>query len=69
MLENAARAISMTQRQRLLHLVVPAALPSDFAGVRIALIYTLINIVAINFGVSRGGLGSLVATTYDLADM
>jgi len=68
-LENVARSMNMTQGQRLRLLVIPAALPSVFAGVRIALIYILINIVAIDFLVSLGGLGSLVAATYDRYDM
>jgi NitT/TauT family transport system permease protein len=42
----------------------PAAAPSIFTGFRLALIYTLINIIAIEYLVDIGGLGRIVADRY-----
>ncbi|MEW5421125.1 ABC transporter permease [Amorphus sp. 3PC139-8] len=68
-LENVAVSLNMTERQRLRHVTVPAVLPHIFAGIRISLIYILINIVAIDFLVSIGGLGYLVGAMYDRYDI
>lgn len=67
--ENVATSLNMSERQRILHLTIPAVLPHLFSGIRISLIYILINIVAIDFLVSIGGLGYLVAAMYDRYDI
>ena len=48
----------------------PAALPTIFVGVRLGLIFALINIVGVEFLINYGGLGQLIndlAERYDLA--
>jgi NitT/TauT family transport system permease protein len=62
---NVGASMNMTPRQMLRYIIVPAAIPTIFAGFRIALIYILINIIAIDFLTSIGGLGYLVAEMYD----
>ena len=47
----------------------PAALPTIFVGVRLGLIFALINIVGVEFLINFGGLGQLInelAERYDL---
>ena len=48
---------------------MPAALPSIFVGLRLGLIFALINIVGVEFLINFGGLGQLInelAERYDL---
>lgn len=62
---NVARSFNMPQQQVFFKVMVPAALPSLFTGVRLALIYAMINAVAIEFLLAMGGLGYLVGDLYD----
>lgn len=45
-------------------IMVPAGAKTIFTGVRLGLIYTLINIIAIEYLVDAGGLGRLVSDSY-----
>ncbi len=48
----------------------PAALPTIFVGFKLGLIFTLINVVGVEFLINFGGLGQLIndlAERYDLA--
>ena len=50
-------------------ILLPAALPSIFVGLRVGLIFALINIVGVEFLINFGGLGQLInelAERYDL---
>ncbi len=50
-------------------ILLPAALPSIFVGLRVGLIFMLINIVGVEFLINFGGLGQLIndlAERYDL---
>ncbi len=50
-------------------ILFPAALPTIFVGVRLGLIFTLINVVGVEFLINFGGLGQLIndlAERYDL---
>jgi NitT/TauT family transport system permease protein len=50
-------------------ILMPAALPSIFVGLRVGLIFALINIVGVEFLINFGGLGQLInelAERYDL---
>lgn len=62
---NVARSFNMPERDILLKVLLPAALPPIFTGIRLALIYTMINVVAMEFLISIGGLGFLVGDLYD----
>jgi len=47
----------------------PAALPTIFVGVKLGLIFALINVVGVEFLINFGGLGQLIndlAERYDL---
>lgn len=68
-LHNLAVSLHMTPLQSLTKIVLPAALPSVFVGLRLGLIYAMINIVAVEFLVGIGGLGFVVADMYDRYDI
>jgi ABC-type nitrate/sulfonate/bicarbonate transport system permease component len=61
---NVGRSVGVTAWQNFWKIMIPAAAPSIFTGFRLALIYTLINIIAIEYLVDIGGLGRIVADRY-----
>ena len=61
---NVGRSVGVTAWQNFWKIMVPAAAPNIFTGFRLALIYTLINIIAIEYLVDIGGLGRIVADRY-----
>lgn len=62
---RVARSINMQARDMFWKVYAPAALPAIFTGIRLALIYVMINAVAMEFLISIGGLGYLVGDLYD----
>jgi ABC-type nitrate/sulfonate/bicarbonate transport system permease component len=66
---NVGRSFKLTQRQLFWKILLPAALPNIFVGIRLGLIFALINIVGVEFLINFGGLGQLInelAERYDL---
>jgi len=69
-LVNVGRSFNLTPTQQFWKILFPAALPTIFVGVRLGLIFALINIVGTEFLINFGGLGQLIndlAERYDLA--
>jgi NitT/TauT family transport system permease protein len=69
-LVNVGRSFNLTATQQFWKILFPAALPTIFVGVRLGLIFALINIVGTEFLINFGGLGQLIndlAERYDLA--
>jgi NitT/TauT family transport system permease protein len=69
-LVNVGRSFNLTSTQQFCKIMFPAALPTIFVGVRLGLIFALINIVGVEFLINYGGLGQLIndlAERYDLA--
>ena len=69
-LVNVGRSFNLTGSQQFWKILFPAALPTIFVGVRLGLIFALINIVGTEFLINYGGLGALItdlAERYDLA--
>jgi NitT/TauT family transport system permease protein len=67
---NVGRSFSLTPAQQFWKILFPAALPTIFVGLRLGLIFSLINIVGVEFLINFGGLGQLInelAERYDLA--
>ncbi len=62
---RVAKSFNMASRDMFWKVYAPAALPAIFTGVRLALIYVMINAVAMEFLISIGGLGYLVGDLYD----
>jgi NitT/TauT family transport system permease protein len=68
-LVNVGRSFNLTPAQIYWKILFPAALPTIFVGVRLGMIFALINIVGVEFLINFGGLGQLVnelAERYDL---
>jgi len=67
---NVGRSFKLTQKQQFWKILLPSALPAIFVGVRLGLIFALINVVGVEFLINFGGLGQLInelAERYDLA--
>ena len=67
---NVGRSFNLTSSQQFWKILFPAALPTIFVGLRLGLIFALINIVGVEFLINFGGLGQLInelAERYDLA--
>lgn len=63
------RSLRLTGAQEFRMILLPAALPHIFTGLRLALVFALINIVGVEFLINLGGLGQLIgelAERYDL---
>ena len=69
-LVNVGKSFNLTEVQQFWKIMFPAALPTIFVGMRLGLIFALINIVGVEFLINYGGLGQLIedlAERYDLA--
>jgi ABC-type nitrate/sulfonate/bicarbonate transport system permease component len=67
---DVGRSFRLDDWQLFRKILLPAALPSIFVGLRVGLIFALINIVGVEFLINYGGLGQLIndlAERYDLA--
>ncbi len=66
---NVGKSFNLTASQQFWKILFPAALPTIFVGLRLGLIFSLINIVGVEFLINFGGLGQLInelAERYDL---
>lgn len=66
---DVGRSFNLTGAQLFTKILFPAALPAIFVGIRLGLIFTLINVVGVEFLINFGGLGQLIndlAERYDL---
>lgn len=66
---DVGRSFRLDSAQLFRKILLPAALPSIFVGLRVGLIFMLINIVGVEFLINFGGLGQLInelAERYDL---
>jgi ABC-type nitrate/sulfonate/bicarbonate transport system permease component len=66
---NVGKSFNLTERQLFWKILFPSALPTIFVGVRLGLIFALINIVGVEFLINFGGLGQLInelSERYDL---
>ncbi|MEP6998192.1 MAG: ABC transporter permease subunit [Betaproteobacteria bacterium] len=66
---DVGRSFRLSAWQEFRAILLPAALPSIFVGLRLGLIFAMINIVGVEFLINFGGLGQLIndlAERYDL---
>jgi ABC-type nitrate/sulfonate/bicarbonate transport system permease component len=68
-LVNTGRSFRLTRWQMFWKIMFPAALPSIFSGLRIGLIFALINVVGVEFLINFGGLGPLINELAERYDM
>lgn len=61
-----AESLRCTPPQRLFQIAVPAAAPLVFAGIRLAAVYALIGVIAMEFVVAGKGLGFRIRYLYEL---
>ena len=67
---DVGRSFKLKPGQLYWKILFPAALPSIFVGIKLGMIFALINIVGVEFLINFGGLGQLInelAERYDLA--
>jgi ABC-type nitrate/sulfonate/bicarbonate transport system permease component len=66
---NVGKSFNLSSWQMFSKILFPAAMPSIFVGLRLGLIFCLINIVGVEFLINLGGLGQAInefAERYDL---
>jgi NitT/TauT family transport system permease protein len=66
---NVGLSFKLTPTQQFWKIYFPSALPTIFVGIRLGLIFALINVVGVEFLINFGGLGQLIndlAERYDL---
>lgn len=61
---DVGRSFHLPETQRLRRIAFPAAVPGIFTGLRLALIYALVNIIGMEFLIDFGGLGRIVSEMY-----
>jgi NitT/TauT family transport system permease protein len=67
---DVGRSFNLTGAQMFWKILFPAAMPTIFVGLKLGLIFALINVVGVEFLINFGGLGQLIndlAERYDLA--
>jgi NitT/TauT family transport system permease protein len=67
---NVGRSFKLSPWQQFWKILFPSALPTIFVGLRLGIIFALINIVGVEFLINFGGLGQLInelSERYDLA--
>jgi ABC-type nitrate/sulfonate/bicarbonate transport system permease component len=66
---NVGRSFNLSPVQSFTKILMPAALPTIFVGIRLGLIFTLINVVGVEFLINFGGLGQLINDLAERYDM
>jgi ABC-type nitrate/sulfonate/bicarbonate transport system permease component len=67
---DVGRSFKLSESQLFWKIAFPSALPTIFVGLRLGMIFALINVVGVEFLINFGGLGQLInelAERYDLA--
>jgi len=64
-LVNVGVSFNCSGTQQFFKVLFPAAVPDIFTGIRLGLIYALVNIIGIEFLINFGGLGRVVSEMYD----
>lgn len=63
-----ADSLEASSMQRLVQIAIPSAAPLVFAGIRLAAVYSLIGVIAMEFVVAGKGLGFRIRYRYELFD-
>ena len=66
---NVARSFNLSERSMLMKVLLPAALPTVFTGLRLAFIYATINVIGLEYLANLGGLGFMIGRMYDRFDI
>jgi NitT/TauT family transport system permease protein len=68
-MKAVGRSFSVTPRQAFRLIELPAAIPSIAIGLRLALIYALVNTIGLEFLIDFGGLGRVISDLYAQYDI
>ena len=68
-LMNVGRSLKMSDSQMFWKILMPAALPVLFSGIRLSWTFVLISVVGIEFLINLGGLGQLINDLAERYDM
>jgi len=68
-LMNVGRSLKLTDPQMFWKILMPAALPVLFSGIRLSWTFVLISVVGIEFLINLGGLGQLINDLAERYDM
>jgi NitT/TauT family transport system permease protein len=68
-LTAVGRSFNVTPRQAFWLIAFPAAVPSIVTGIRLALIYSLVNTIGLEFLIDFGGLGRVISDLYAQYDI
>jgi NitT/TauT family transport system permease protein len=63
---NVGRSFHIDHKTMFWKIMLPAAVPNIFSGIRLGVMYTLVSVVAIEYLTDFGGLGRLVSDQYFL---
>ncbi len=66
---QVGRSMRLSPAQEFSLILVPAALPHIFTGLRLALVFALINVVGVEFLINLGGLGQLIGELSERYDL
>lgn len=61
---NVGRSYNVSESEMFWKIQLPSAVPTIFNGIRIGVMYTLVNIVAIEYLIDFGGLGRIVSEMF-----
>ena len=61
---NVGRSFHLSPQRLFFNITFPAAVPAIFTGIRLGVIYALVNIIGIEFLIDFGGLGRVVSEMY-----
>ena len=65
---NVGRTFNLTPKQMFWMIMFPAAMPTIFTGIRIGLLFAILNVIGTEFLISVGGLGQLISHLGDRFD-
>lgn len=68
-IRRTARVMRLTRRQTLTHITIPAAAPWLFTGVKFAVVYSFIGVIAGEFVQAGAGIGYAIAFAYNSFDI
>ncbi|MGE0627988.1 MAG: ABC transporter permease [Hyphomicrobiaceae bacterium] len=61
---NVGRSFNISPNELFWKIQLPSAVPTIFTGIKIGVMYTLVNIVALEYLIDFGGLGRIVSEMY-----
>jgi len=61
---KVGQSIKLTRRQMVRHVLFPAAFPAVLGGLKLGLTYVLISVIALEFLIEIGGIGTIASKGY-----